>query len=111
MQEKHQEVEITKTADAETIVARIQEEDVQDRGSFSQDSIVLEVHTHESWGYGELDSSRTDSAVVVEALFGDGNASGLGLARTVMNPLAIKVINWEIYQASAATAGAVRLCT
>jgi len=90
-----------KITKVEAIEIRLPENEVLDKASSSQNSLILKIHTDEGLvGIGEVDSSPRVSKAVVEAPFSHSNASGLGRILVGKNPLDIKVINEELYQAS-----------
>lgn len=90
-----------KITSVEAIEIRLPEDEVLDKASSSQNSLIIKIHTDEGLtGYGEIDSSPRVSRAVVEAPFSHSNASGLGRVLVGMNPLDIKVINEKLYRAS-----------
>ncbi len=90
-----------KITGVEAIEIRLPENEVLDKASSSQNSLILKIHTDEGLvGIGEVDSSPRVSKAVVDAPFSHSNASGLGRVLIGLDPLDIKVINEKLYQAS-----------
>jgi L-alanine-DL-glutamate epimerase-like enolase superfamily enzyme len=85
----------------EAIEIRLPEEEVLDKASCTQNSLIIKIHTDEGiTGCGEVDSAPRVSKAVVDAPFSHSNASGLGRILLGMNPLDIKVLNERLYRSS-----------
>ncbi|MFW6150079.1 MAG: mandelate racemase/muconate lactonizing enzyme family protein [Chloroflexota bacterium] len=90
-----------KITQVEAIELRLPEQEVFDKASAGQNSLIVKVHTDEGiTGIGEVDSSPRVAKAAIEAPFSHSLASGLGRVLTGMNPLDTRVIYETLYQSS-----------
>lgn len=85
----------------EAIEIRLPEEEMLEKASAGQNSLIVKIHTDEGIvGIGEVDSSAYMAKAAIEAPFSHSVASGLGRLLVGLNPLDIRVINERLYRST-----------
>jgi len=91
-------VKITKV---EAIELRLPEEEMADKASAGQNSLIVKIHTDEGVvGVGEIDSHARVAKAAVEGPFVHSVCTGLARVMEGLNPLDIRVIHEKLYQST-----------
>lgn len=90
-----------KITKVEAIELRLPDDEIVDKASAGQTSLIVKIHTDAGIvGIGEIDSCPQVAKAAVDAPFSHSVASGLGRLLIGMNPLDIRVINEKLYQST-----------
>lgn len=85
----------------EAIEIRLPEEEIEDKASAGQSSLIVRIHTDEGIvGIGEVDSCARVAKAAIDAPFSHSVATGLGRLLIGMNPLDHRRINDRLYQST-----------
>ncbi len=85
----------------EAIELRLPEEEIADKASAGQNSLVVKIHTDEGLvGVGEIDSHARVAKAAVDGPFVHSVCTGLGRVLVGLDPLDIRVINDKLYQST-----------
>lgn len=90
-----------KITNVEAIELRLPEDQIQDKASAGQNSLIVKIHTDEGIaGVGEIDSHARVAKAAVEGPFVHSVCTGLARAMVGLNPLENRVIHEALYQAT-----------
>jgi len=90
-----------KITSIEAIELRLPEQDIADKASAGQNSLVVKIHTDEGLvGVGEIDSHARVAKAAVEGPFVHSVCTGLARVMEGLDPLDIRVINEKLYQST-----------
>ena len=85
----------------EAIELRLPEQEMADKASAGQNSLVVKIHTDDGpVGIGEIDSHARVAKAAVEGPFVHSVCTGLARVMEGMNPLDIRVIGETLYQST-----------
>jgi len=90
-----------KITSVEAIELRLPEDQITEKASAGQNSLIVKIHTDEGIvGVGEIDSHARVAKAAVEGPFVHSVCTGLARVMVGMDPLDIRVIGEKLYQAT-----------
>ncbi len=90
-----------KITEVEAIELRLPDEDMKDKASAGQNSLVVKIHTDEGLvGIGEVDSHARVAKAAIDAPFAHAVCTGLGRVLVGEDPLDIRILNEKLYQST-----------